>query len=303
MSGRQVQEMLRRMASGTPVELTSRMASVKKLARLAGIAQQFGYEYADVRQGSGLNGAITMLLVPDPGPEARARAAQNWAQYPNAGDGVSVPPVPPESYELLKTRINYDYTGKIAERGMSYGALGATMGCAALTLRLGGESGDYVLAGGLWLGLLVLIGVAFLVNRKRNARFGARLQQLGFVPVREGTGRVRYLPPGTAGAYPAPPPGPGGHAGPPAPGAYAPPSVPGQYPGAPAAGPYAGQPSPSAPGPYPGQPASVPGPYAGQPAPGPYAPGPYASQGQPPQQPQPPSGPPRQSPHWQPPQG
>jgi len=55
MSKRQVQKMLRLMASGEAVELTSPMASVKKLARLAFIAQQFGYEYADVRQGGGRN--------------------------------------------------------------------------------------------------------------------------------------------------------------------------------------------------------------------------------------------------------
>lgn len=74
MSKRQMQKMLRLMASGEPVELTSPMASVKKLARLAFVAQQFGYEYADVRQSSGRNGALTMLILPDPSPQARARA-------------------------------------------------------------------------------------------------------------------------------------------------------------------------------------------------------------------------------------
>ncbi|MBB6421278.1 hypothetical protein HDC93_006909 [Streptomyces sp. AK010] len=68
MSKRQTRKMLRLMASGEPVELTSPMASVKKLARLAFVAQQFGYEYADVRQSSGRNGALTMLILPDPSP-------------------------------------------------------------------------------------------------------------------------------------------------------------------------------------------------------------------------------------------
>lgn len=56
MSNRQVQKMFQLMASGEAVEVTSPMASVKKLARLAFVAQQFGYEYADVRQGVGTTG-------------------------------------------------------------------------------------------------------------------------------------------------------------------------------------------------------------------------------------------------------
>jgi len=36
-----------------------------------------------------------MLILPDPGPQAQARAAQNRAQFPQAGDGVSLPPVVP----------------------------------------------------------------------------------------------------------------------------------------------------------------------------------------------------------------
>ncbi|MFG3102980.1 hypothetical protein ACGFZL_21025 [Streptomyces sp. NPDC048182] len=52
MGKRQIQGMLRLMAGGGPVEVRSRTASVKKLARLAFTAQQFGYEYADVRTGT-----------------------------------------------------------------------------------------------------------------------------------------------------------------------------------------------------------------------------------------------------------
>lgn len=59
------------------------MATMRKLTRLAFIAQQFGYEYADVWQGSGPRGnGCVILIVPDPSPQARARAAQNWARYP-----------------------------------------------------------------------------------------------------------------------------------------------------------------------------------------------------------------------------
>jgi hypothetical protein len=81
--------MLREMASGRPVEVTSAMATVKKLPRPAFIAQQFGCQYADVRQGGGPQGnGIVVLIVPDPGPRARERATRDWARYPRAGEGV-----------------------------------------------------------------------------------------------------------------------------------------------------------------------------------------------------------------------
>ncbi|MFH9013722.1 hypothetical protein ACH4C6_20365 [Streptomyces sp. NPDC017943] len=302
MSRRQTQKMLRLLASGEPVQLTSPLASVKKLARLAFVAQQFGYEYADVRQGSGRNGALTMLLLPDHAPQARARAGQNWAQFPNAADGVSLPPLVPDAVELLKARINFDLTGKHAEKRMGYGALGATLGCAILGFRFGGESADFVLAGAIWLLLMVVFGVGLVVTRKRNARFAARLRAAGFVPVHDETGRLRYLPPG------AQPPGQGNPfaAGPHprhAPGPFPQQSAPGPYgqqaPSAyaqPAPGLYAGQP---APGPYAGQ--SAPGPYA-QPAPGPYAAQPYQQPSQQPPQQVPPQPPLQQNPYWQPPQ-
>ncbi|MFJ7182199.1 hypothetical protein ACIQXA_38945 [Streptomyces massasporeus] len=318
MSKRQMQKMLRLMASGEPVELTSPMASVKKLARLAFVAQQFGYEYADVRQSSGRNGALTMLILPDPSPQARARAGQNWAQYPDAADGVSLPPLVPDAFELLKARINFDLTGKNAEKRMGYGALGVSVGCVILAFRFGGQSDDFVTAGVVWLLLMAVFGIGLVVTRKRNTKFAARLQAAGFTPISDEGGRVRYLPPGAqipgqyAGRIPGQMPGQGTPfaAGPydrQASGPY-----PGQ-PSAPASGPYPGQPSAPAPGAYPPQPAA-PGPYGHQPTPGPRSapqpPGPYAA----PQQPQPPYGQPQpypqqgaqpphpqQNPHWQPP--
>ncbi|MEU9570383.1 hypothetical protein AB0D62_10915 [Streptomyces massasporeus] len=307
MSKRQMQKMLRLMAGGEPVELTSPMASVKKLARLAFVAQQFGYEYADVRQSSGRNGALTMLILPDPSPQARARAGQNWARYPDAADGVSLPPLVPDAFELLKARINFDLTGKNAEKRMGYGALGVSVGCVILAFRFGGQSDDFVAAGVVWLLLMVVFGIGFVVTRKRNAKFATRLQAAGFTPVHDENGRLRYLPPGAqlpgqgnpfaGGPYGgAVPGGPGPGAGTPQPGygqqQPGPYAQPAPYQGQSAPGPYSGQP---APGPYGGQLAQAP--YPGQPAPGPYGaqpPGPY---GQPYHQPQP-----QQNPHGQPPQ-
>ncbi|MEU5142639.1 hypothetical protein [Streptomyces sp. NPDC021139] len=285
MSKRQTQKMLQLMASGEPVQLTSRMSSVKKLAKLAFVAQQFGYEYADVRQSGGNNAALTMLLVPDPGPQARTRAAQNWAQYPNAGDGVSLPPLVPDAFELLKARINFDLTGKNAQKNMGYGALGGTVACAVLAFREGGSSDDFVLSGIIWVVLMAALGLGFLVTRKRNAKFAARLQAAGFVPMADETGRVRYLPPG--GQLP----GHGNPFGGPAPGGY----------GQPAPGPYAPQPPQQQP--Y-GAPPQAQQPYAPQPVPQahqPYAP-PQAQQPYPPQQPPQPYGQPQQQPYGGPPQ-
>ncbi|MET9405622.1 hypothetical protein ABZX90_07545 [Streptomyces sp. NPDC002935] len=213
MSKRQIRQMFRLVASGEAVQLTSPMASVKKLARLAFLAQQFGYEYADVRQGSGRNNALTMLIVPDPGPQAQARAAQNWAQYPQAADGVSLPPVVPDALELLKARINFDLTGKNAEKRMVYAAFGLTAGCVVLGVRAGGDSVAYTVAGVLWAVVMVVLGIGLVVTRKRNAKFAALLRAAGFAPVTEEGGRVRYLPP-TAGY--------GGHAAGPYGGPYTP---------------------------------------------------------------------------------
>ncbi|MCM1939734.1 hypothetical protein NC239_16085 [Streptomyces sp. G3] len=292
MSKRQTQKMLQLMASGEPVQLTSRMSSVKKLAKLAFVAQQFGYEYADVRQSGGNNTALTMLLLPDPNPQARTRAAQNWAQYPNAGDGVSLPPLVPDAFELLKARIKFDLTGKNAQKNMGYGALGGTVACVVIAFREGGSSDDFLISGIIWLVLMAALGIGFLATRKRNAKFAARLQAAGFMPMTDETGRVRYLPPG--GQLP-------GHGNPfgTAPGGYAQPA-PGPY-GAQPPQPYAQpQQAPQAQQPY--APPQGQQPYA-QPQQQPYAP-PQPQQPYPPQQaPQPyaqPQGYPQQNPHWQP---
>lgn len=310
MGKRQVRQMFRLMASGEPVQLTSPMASVKKLARLAFMAQQFGYEYADVRQGSGRNNALTMLIVPDPAPQAQARAAQNWAQYPKAGDGVYLPPVVPDALELLKARINFDLTGKNAEKRMRYGFVGLTVACVVLGVRTGGDSVAWTVAGVLWAVLMVVLGIGIVVTRKRNAKFAARLQAAGFAPVTEEGGRVRYLPPTAGyGGYA----GYGGHGGPPGagygaqtPGPYGPYGLHGAYspqtpqtpqapltaPAQPTAsaqstppGPYA-QPGPQTPqtpqtpqGPYAQPPTQGQSPYGAQAPAAPAAPGPYNPSG------------------------
>ena len=198
MSKRQMQKMLRLMASGEPVELTSPMASVKKLARLAFVAQQFGYEYIDVRQSGGRNSALIMLIVPDPSPQARARAAQNWAQYPNAADGVSVPPLVPDAFELLKARINFDLTGKNAEKRMGYGGHRRHHRLCGPRVRLGADAAALVVAACPLAGRSSWRSSASASSSPASATPSSRpgSRPPGSCRCTDETGRVRYLPPG-----------------------------------------------------------------------------------------------------------
>ncbi|WP_234543308.1 hypothetical protein [Streptomyces shenzhenensis] len=318
MSARQARKMFQLMAGGEPVELTNAWGSVKKLARLAFVAQQFGYEYADARRTGSRNNVLKLLIVPDNSPQGRARAAQNWAQYPNAADGVSLPPLVPDAVELLRARIQFDLTGKNAEKRMAVSAGAITLGLVFAAVRNGGGTGPVVIAGVVWVIAMAVMGLGFFVTRGRNAKFAQRLQAAGFVPVTDQSGRVRYLPPGTPmpmqqgsmqqgpmqqgpmqqgpmqhPQYQPPQPHPQPQYQPGPYGPYSP------YGGQSGHGPYGGQPPaapatptpagygqqpppPHTPGPY-AQPA---GPYAPpQQPPGPYAPGPYHQQ--PPQPPYP----------------
>jgi hypothetical protein len=266
------------------------------------VAQQFGYEYADVRQGGGRDKSLRMLLVPDPSPHARSRAAHNRVQYPNAGDGVSLPPLVPDAYELLRARISFDLTGN-AQGRLAWGSLGVTVGCALLAVRSGGTTTAFTVAGCVWAALMVLLAVGIVVNRHRNAKFAERLRAAGFHAVTEDKGRVRYLPPGTAapgqqvqaGPYG---PGTGGPYGNPQGQPYGNPQ--GQPYGNPQGQPYGnpqGQPQGTPPRPAPPHVPGPAGPYAGPQVTGPNAPRPPQPYGA-----QPPFDP-RRGPDGQAPQG
>ncbi|MFD8721658.1 hypothetical protein ACFV2H_27650 [Streptomyces sp. NPDC059629] len=266
---------------------------MKKLARLAFVAQQFGYEYADARHTGSRNNVLKLVIVPDHSPQGRARAAQNWAQYPNAADGDSLPPLVPDAVELLKARIQFDLTGKNAEKRVLLGAGGITLGLVLSAARAGGSVGAFFVAGVVWVVLMAVMGLGLFVTRGRNAKFAQRLQAAGFVPVTGEGGRVRYLPPGTPVPMQQSPMQHPQYQ-------YQPPQQPGPY------GPYDGRPGH---GPYGGQPPAAPAPTGyGQQPPAPYTPGPYAPPPQPagpyaaPQQPAGPYAPgPYQQQHPQPP--
>ncbi|MER6621478.1 hypothetical protein [Streptomyces sp. NPDC000931] len=198
MGERRVRRMLRQMESGEPVRVVSSMGSMKKLARLASFAQQFGYEYADIRQGGGAQGkGLVMLLVPDPRPAARERAARNRARYPKAADGGELPRPAPEEIELLKARIGYDlatwYTEKqrVAVAGSAF-----TLLALAVAVKVGAHTTGLVVVGTAWAALMALLPVGATANRRYREKQTAVLRAAGLTPVTEPGGRVRYVPPG-----------------------------------------------------------------------------------------------------------
>ncbi|MFI1290213.1 hypothetical protein ACH4VM_17245 [Streptomyces sp. NPDC020792] len=185
------------MASGEPVQVAPAMGSMKKFTRLAFIAEQFGYEYADIWQGGGPDGnGYVMLIVPDPSPQARARAAQNWARYPDASDGGPLPTLVPDEVELLKARITFDITVKFTDKQR---VLLAAVGAVPLALLVGSEIGTgataVVLTGIVWAAVMALVSLGLAVNRRYRAKYAALLQAAGCTAVTDPNGRLRYVPP------------------------------------------------------------------------------------------------------------
>jgi len=199
--------MLRQMATQDEATVTSRMSSVRRLARLALVAEQFGFMYGDARTSGGQNGSTRMTLHRDHSPYAQQRATANMARFPQAGNGGDLPGMQPggtlkplpeaaDHLELLKARINFDLTGKQAEKRMLAGAAGLTGAMVLGLVRSVLEDGALVFGLVSYVLLMLLLGAGFLWTRGRNARYAARLESAGLTQVRDETGRVRYLPPG-----------------------------------------------------------------------------------------------------------
>jgi hypothetical protein len=197
MNNRHVRKMLRQMTSGGPVRVGPVMGTTRRYAELAFIAQQFGYEYADLVTGGGSRSREhVMLLVPDSSPQAQARAARNWAEYPNAADGGVLPPLAPEAVELLYARITFDVTSRADTGKVVAAALGFTAVAAALGFRLGNDTTAWVVAGSIWVALAGILLPALLINSRRlTAKYVATLRAAGYTPVTDQRGRLRYLPP------------------------------------------------------------------------------------------------------------
>ncbi|MEU5062076.1 MULTISPECIES: hypothetical protein [unclassified Streptomyces] len=185
--------MLREMATGEAVQVTSSMSSIGKIAELAVIAEQFGYQYSDVRRGNG----YVMSLVADPGPQARARASRNWAQYPEALDGGALPPFMPEAFQLLKACITFDLTSGVSDKQkLIIASLGITVMAVSVVAGLHADTTSFVVAGVVWVVLMSLLPLLNVAGRRYKAKFAAQLSAAGFTPVTDQSGRLRYLPPG-----------------------------------------------------------------------------------------------------------
>ncbi|WP_052310336.1 hypothetical protein [Streptomyces viridochromogenes] len=198
MSDKHARKMLRQMESGEPVQLSLSMATMKKLTRLAFYAQQFGYEYADVRQGGGPDGnGYVLLIVPDPTAEAGTRAERNRAAYPNAIDGGTLPPLDPEAVELLKARITFDITAKYTDRQrILLAAAGAVPLAIVVGFGLGTGATAVLLTAAAWAAQMAFVPVGLTVNRRYRAKYAALLEAAGFTPATDPEGRLRYVPPG-----------------------------------------------------------------------------------------------------------
>ncbi|MFI8997868.1 hypothetical protein [Streptomyces sp. NPDC053542] len=213
MSTGQVRTMVSLMAQGAPVEVTNSWATVSKLARLAHLGEQFGYQYADARY---VNRGTQLLLLPDPQPQAYQRAQHAWAQFPQAATGGPVPPLPTHAPELLKAQINFDLTGRHNEKRRILAVIPITVIVLIQLMRDGGDSAVFWIP--FWaLAMCLAVGMVFY-SRKRHTTHEAQLQQAGYVQVPDPTGRVHYVPAGSSlaaqgtpagGPQPGPYPGPG----------------------------------------------------------------------------------------------
>ncbi|MFF1277094.1 hypothetical protein ACFVZC_27370 [Streptomyces marokkonensis] len=194
---RVVRKMLRQMASGEPVAVAPVMATVKTFARLAFIAEQFGYAYEDTRRGGPQGDRYVMSLVPDHGPQSRERAARNRERYPRAADSGGLPPLVPAGVELLKARIGYDIVAVNTSKLMAaVSSAGFTVLALCLGVQLGVGTTGAAVIGAVWALLMAFIAVGFVRNRRCLVRQAALLRAAGFTPVTEPGGRLRYLPPG-----------------------------------------------------------------------------------------------------------
>ncbi|KAA6214948.1 hypothetical protein CP973_38730 [Streptomyces albofaciens JCM 4342] len=186
------------MASGQAVEVTSAMASMRQLARLGALAQEFGYDYARVRQGGGpQNRGLVMTIVPDLTPQARERAARNCARYPGAAAGGELPPVAPGAVELVRARIAFDLATRLTEKQMVvFAGIGFTAVAGAAAYRFSASTTVLVTVAVIWAALMASLPVGIVVNRRYKAKQVAVLEAAGFSSVTDATGRLRYLPPG-----------------------------------------------------------------------------------------------------------
>lgn len=189
--------MLRRLAGGEPVEFYARMISFKGLTRLAFLAEQFGYAYADLRQGEQ---GFTLYLVPDSRPRARELAAENRDRYPRAAEGGPLPVPDPAALALLKARMLSDLRRRYSLKQLLW-MVGVSVVLAALDF--GMEFGDgresvLTIASAVWAGFVVLLVLLHLWSRRVARTNAAFLEAAGFTLAPDERGRLRHVPPDEA---------------------------------------------------------------------------------------------------------
>ncbi|MEV7732172.1 hypothetical protein AB0O75_08725 [Streptomyces sp. NPDC088921] len=169
--------------------------SWKRLARLAFIAEQFGYEYADLQMNS--DNKLVLFIAPDLSLEGRQRAAENRALYPGAGEGVALPPFVPDAIDLLKARMVVDSGSQYSDK-LRVGILifFLTVSAAAICFRLRTDTDAVIIVGIVWAALMALLPPLLAYSRRYRAKYATQLQAAGFTPVTDGSGRLRYVPQG-----------------------------------------------------------------------------------------------------------
>ncbi|WP_228978804.1 hypothetical protein [Streptomyces sp. DH12] len=199
---RQISALLKQIATQDVVVVTDEFSRAGRAAALAHVVEHYGFEYDGTRREGHNSQTLAVHLYRDPAPEARAREAATIAAHPQAGMGGAVPGLRPgtlkptaeaaEAVALLKDRIGYDVMTQMAgARKMGFAwfcVAGLVVTLLICQMYVG------AVAGGAALAAFLVGGVK--IGELRRQRIAQRLQQAGFTPVRDETGRQRFLRPG-----------------------------------------------------------------------------------------------------------
>ncbi|MFE5945285.1 hypothetical protein [Streptomyces sp. NPDC056480] len=195
MGKRLERKMLRLLAGGEPVALGTRRTSFNGIARLAFLAEQFGYEYADLRTEKR---SFTLHLEPDLRPRARELAAENRRRYPRAAEGGQLPVPDAGTIALFRARMMSDLKrrGSLLET-LAYIGVAFTISAVGFGFELGDDrAAAFTIAGVLVAAEAAAITALVLWGRRAHRRAAALLEAAGFTRVPDESGRLRHVPPG-----------------------------------------------------------------------------------------------------------
>ncbi|MFD5147826.1 hypothetical protein [Streptomyces sp. NPDC058401] len=171
-------------------------------AALAHIAESYGFEYHETLRTGHKKAYVLVRMYRDPRPEARAREAAALTAHPQAGNGGTVPGMRPGTLKplpegagavaLMKDRILFDTMAAAADKRQQLIAYGSCVFLALLML-LVGEPVLALVVGGL---LTAFLFGAFRIGTVRRSRIAQRLQDAGYLQVRDERGTQRFLRPG-----------------------------------------------------------------------------------------------------------